>query len=128
MRDPRLHIAIDFDGVLYSFASGWQGARCINDPPTAEAIAWLRKLLEMENVFTIGIFSARVYRWGGRKAMKRWLFKHGLPWSDVQRITFWKKKPICHLLIDDRVICFDGRFPSPAVLTQFKPWHKKEVW
>lgn len=38
-------LSIDFDGVLHSYKSGWQGARNIPDPPVPDAIPWLRSLL-----------------------------------------------------------------------------------
>lgn len=39
-------IAVDFDGVLHSYISGWKGARNIPDPPTPGAIRWLSIMLE----------------------------------------------------------------------------------
>jgi hypothetical protein len=36
-------LCVDFDGVIHSYSSGWQGADIVNDPPTPGALAWLAK-------------------------------------------------------------------------------------
>ena len=38
-------LAIDFDGVLHSYSSGWKGSRNIPDPPVDGAIEWLNGLV-----------------------------------------------------------------------------------
>lgn len=64
-------LCLDFDGVLHSYSSGWKGARNIPDPPVKGALEFLVKSL---NHFTIAIYSSRSHQWGGRRAMKRWLY------------------------------------------------------
>ena len=66
-------LSLDFDGVLHSYRSGWKGATVIPDPPVPGAIPFL---LEAFPHFWITIFSSRSHRWGGRKAMRRWLKHH----------------------------------------------------
>jgi len=65
-------LCLDFDGVLHSYTSGWKGARNIPDPPVEGAMAFL---VESINHFQVCIYSSRSRYWGGRKAMKRWLYK-----------------------------------------------------
>lgn len=70
-------ISVDFDGVLHSYSSGWNGARNIPDPPVVGAIEWLVSMLPH---FEIVISSARSSQWGGRHAMKRWIRKSAAEW------------------------------------------------
>ena len=39
-------LALDFDGVLHSYTSGWQGADVISDPPVPGAIEFLMEAVE----------------------------------------------------------------------------------
>lgn len=123
--DNRRIIAIDFDGVLHSFTSGWTETCNITDPPTKGAIAWLTKLVHIYNVV---IFSARNEDVDAICAMKRWLFEHGMLWIDIDKLEFPTKKPACHLLIDDRCFCFKGKFPTVSEINNFMPWHGNGVW
>lgn len=120
-------IAVDFDGVLHSFASGWTGPKNIPDPPVEGAISWLETLLRKENLQVI-IFSARIFHWGGKRAMKKWLYRWGLTKWEISKIKFAYQKPACQFLLDDRVVCFRGTFPSMDEIENFKPWHGKGVW
>jgi len=130
-------LCLDFDGVLHSYKSGWQGPRNIPDPPVDGAIKWLNSLfveidqsfidyweIEYKSDFDVQIYSSRSQYWGGRKAMKRWLLKWGLSPYIIKLIRFPKKKPAAFLTIDDRAICFDGNFPSTETILNFKPWYK----
>lgn len=117
-------IAVDFDGVLYSFESGWTGDD-LPDPPVEGAIAWLIQLIYN---YDISIYSARNESPDTVAAMKRWLVKYGLLWVDVRKIDFPTKKPACNLLIDDRCFCFKGQFPTVDEIDNFVPWHGKGIW
>ena len=64
-------ICLDFDGVLHSYKSGWQGPRKVPDGPVPGAIDFLLDLLADD--WDVAIFSARSHQFGGRRAMKRWL-------------------------------------------------------
>lgn len=66
-------ICLDFDGVLHSYTSGWQGPRNIPDPPVPGALEFLVAALDEGPV---AIHSSRSGHWGGRRAMKRWLHRH----------------------------------------------------
>ena len=53
-------VLIDFDGVLHSYSSGWQGKQNIPDDPNPGAIQFLRDLLAEEDIEPI-IWTSRVY-------------------------------------------------------------------
>lgn len=129
-------ICVDFDGVIHSYTSGWQGIGVIADQPVDGAIDWLMEHLPMpdgiccmapkhEGVI-VQIYSSRSKSWRGRMAMKKWLIKHGLPACYITEgiLKFPVKKPAAFLTIDDRAICFDGVFPSEKEMMSFKPWNK----
>lgn len=79
-------LCLDFDGVIHSYESGWQGPRVIPDPPVPGALEFITKSLDD---FQVAIFSSRSGYWFGRRAMKRWLYEQfvdlGLP--DVMNNT-----------------------------------------
>ena len=66
-------LCLDFDGVLHSYSSGWQGPRTIPDSPVRGAIEFLAEAVQ---VFEVHIFSSRSSFWGGRKAMYKWIVMH----------------------------------------------------
>lgn len=128
MESDKTTIAVDFDGVLHSFSSGWTNPRDIPDLPVRGAIEWLIHLICFGHLFNVVIFSARIYHWGGERAMKKWLHKHGVTEYEIGKIRFVKKKPVCQFLLDDRVVCFKGEFPTDNDILDFKPWHGKGIW
>jgi len=148
-------LCLDFDGVLHSYKSGWQGARTISDNPVEGAIEFLVELIR-DNTFQIYVYSSRSKFIGGRRAMKSWIKKHfeklvmaetpdcvsfvcetafADPWAEevdfatkrlLNEIKFPLFKPPAFLTIDDRVMLFTGKFPSVVELKNFKPWHKTQ--
>lgn len=66
-------LCLDFDGVIHSYSSGWQGAAVISDPPVKDALQFIVKALDR---FDVHILSSRSHQWGGKRAMKRWLRQH----------------------------------------------------
>ena len=132
-------ICVDFDGVIHSYKSGWQGVATIPDDPVPGAIDWLMEHLPVPEALggcfapehtgpIVQIYSSRSKSIFGRWAMMRWLVKHGLPKSYISDgiLKFPTKKPAAFLTIDDRAICFDGTFPSAKEMMSFKPWNKRE--
>ena len=126
-------ICLDFDGVLHSYTSGWQGADTITDPPVDGAIEAIYKYLEAG--FTIAIFSARSNQDGGINAMRVWLREHdtrkGQTPDDQEdmpldyRVHFPKSKPSSKIYIDDRGFRFEGVFPdAETIKTLFTTWNK----
>lgn len=129
-------ICVDFDGVIHSYKSGWQGVDIIPDEPVEGAIEWIIEHLPVPEAVCamaaeykgpeVQIYSSRSKSWRGRRAMKKWLIKHGLHSSYISDgiLKFPTKKPAAFLTIDDRAICFSGTFPTKQEMLQFKPWNK----
>jgi hypothetical protein len=118
-------ICMDFDGVIHSYISGWEGADQINDPPVPGAISFLSYLVR-RTLYKVAIFSARAGQEGGIYAMKEWLLKHDLPVSVLSLIDFPTEKPPAFLTVDDRAICFDGDYETLFhKIDNFKVWYKK---
>ena len=148
MKKPAL--LLDFDGVIHSYSSGWQGVRNIPDPPVKDA---MRFIIEAQKYFQVCVYSARSGKFGGVLAMKKWLKRHlenyvlmedqmliePCPFNEdismSERVTndimgdikFPTKKPRAFLTIDDRALCFNGIFPKPEELLDFKPWYRGEM-
>ncbi len=121
---PRPLVSVDFDGVLHSYASGWEGAATIPDPPVPGAIAWL---VAVDERFDLAITSVRNAHPGGPAAMRAWLRAHGLPERVLSRIAFPASgvaDAAVHL--DDRAYRFEGRFPSFDELGALRPWWSEE--
>ena len=121
-------ICLDFDGVIHSYTSGWQGTDIIHDPPVYGAIDALHCYL---NNFTVAIFSARSTQPGGIEAMKRYLDKHDTLQGNIRlinKIAFPDHKPAAQVYIDDRAYRFDGIFLSPQQLRKlFTPWYNQGI-
>jgi len=130
-------ICVDFDGVIHSYKSGWKGVSEIPDDPVPGAIEWLMRHLPTPDAICamapeykgpeVQIYSSRSKSWFGRRAMKKWLVRHGLHPAYIREgiLKFPAKKPAAFLTIDDRAICFNGVFPTAEEMMKFKPWNKK---
>lgn len=133
-------LCLDFDGVIHSYTSGWQGPRTIPDAPVQGAILFLREFLEKfcdypeqwgcmvpPGKWELHIYSSRSRYLFARSAMKKWLVANGLEREWVQILKFPTRKPPAVLTIDDRAICFDGEFPPIPGILAFQPWTKGQV-
>lgn len=130
-------IAIDFDGVIHSYTSGWKGAHIIPDLPVPGAMAFLSYLADDGTPANAAIFSARARTWRGRRAIRAWLRKHaGGLWHEsmgtqgIESIPVTAKKPIASVYLDDRAVRFEGMFPelrheAIKAFAERKPWHKE---
>jgi len=114
-------LCLDFDGVIHSYKSGWQGAGVVADAPVPGAMEFIREAMHH---FRVAIFSSRSNQPGGITAMQNWLFQH-YNYAGFREIEWPLEKPAAFLTIDDRAITFDGKWPEPATLLEFKPWNKK---
>jgi len=127
-------ILIDFDGVLHSYTSGWQRIDVITDGPVEGAMEWLMLLMANDRFKPI-IYSSRSRSPKGIRAMKDaiidWLVLKKCCEEDLAcylvdcKLSFPREKPPAFLSIDDRAICFDGKFPSMEQMADFKPWYQK---
>ena len=120
----KLILSIDFDGVIHSYTSGWQGATVIPDPPVFGAVSFIGNAVKF---FDVQIFSSRSNHQGGIEAMKAW-FNLYFPEETVAQLSFPTVKPPAVVGLDDRVITFGGpdKWPSMQQLRDFKPWNKRD--
>lgn len=122
---PRWTVAVDFDGVLHSYVSGWQGADVIPDPPVDGAIDWLHDLLEH---FDVVVLTTRAREEGGVMAVTLWLASNGLGVVGAERnlvgsVVVTAEKVPALVYIDDRAFRFRGRFPDVQHIRHgLKPW------
>jgi hypothetical protein len=124
-------VSIDFDGVIHSYKSGWQGADDIPDEPVFKitqrterkytSIDWLTELVNSDTM-NVAIFSSRNNQEGGIKAMQSFLLFHGMEYETLMKIAFPEHKPPSHVLIDDRCLRFEGEFFSVDQILKFTPW------
>lgn len=128
-------LCLDFDGVIHSYTSGWEGPTIIPDPPVPGAVAFIKAAIE---VFRVSIFSSRSHQPGGLAAMQDWL-KHQMiidwgeptiPATELRRVLElidWPlNKPPATVSLDDRALTFDGDWPDLEELANFKPWNRKD--
>ena len=111
-------VVFDFDGVIHSYTSGWQGTDAIPDPPVPgikEAIDEIRAA-----GYEVVVVSTRCADTKGQGAVRAWLLDHGIEVDAVKM-----EKPPAIVYIDDRAICFDGK-PETLLgrIQAFKPWNK----
>lgn len=135
---PKL-IALDFDGVLNSYASGWQADGSIPDAPVPGAMRFLEQL-HADARYATAIFSLRNTQPGGVLAMQDWLREHlaryhlqhhyrpRTMWAHaveiVNAISFPQTKPRAWVFIDDRGWRFEGTFPTLDTLETLERWSK----
>lgn len=113
-----MRIAVDFDGVINSYKSGWTSD--LPDPPVDGAFKFLRTLLDAKH--TVYIFSARLEHYGHFVTMHNWFVEWGF--TDVGDLHLTYTKPIADVYIDDRAWRFEGVFPSITELAALQPWWK----
>lgn len=128
-RVPRPILCLDFDGVIHSYTSPWEGADIIPDPPVPGALEFIHEALQ---TFRVAVFSSRSGQAGGIPAMKGWLNLHarrmGLGFADaswLEALEFPREKPPAMVTLDDRALTFTGEWPKVAELLKFKPWNRR---
>ena len=114
-------VVFDFDGVIHSYTSGWQGSDAATPPVSGikEAIDHIRAA-----GYRVVVVSTRCRSVEGQYAIARWLRENGI---EVDNITSEKPPAVCY--VDDRAITFDGH-PETLLerIVNFQPWYqfKKE--
>ena len=112
-------VVFDFDGVIHSYSSGWQGETVIPDPPVPGIKEAISDIMEEYRVVVV---STRCATEEGKEAIEAWLHKYGI---EVDEVTKEKPPAICY--IDDRAICFDGNAASlKGKIENFEPWYRKQ--
>lgn len=117
-------LLLDFDGVIHSYTSGWIQHNVIPDDPVPGAFDFIEDAL---GYFKVCIYSSRSREAMGIEAMRSWFLQHGLHMRTIVQLEFPTEKPAAFLTIDDRCICFQGTFPNPASLTQFRTWQQRRL-
>lgn len=124
-------ISIDFDGVLNSYVSGWTGAADCLDAPVPGAMKFLADLVA-DDRFDAVVYSSRCASEEGVAAIRQWLDRHLVEALGEHagryvgnRVRVASSKPPAFVSLDDRVICFDGTWPTLDAVAAFVPWNKK---
>ena len=110
-------VVFDFDGVIHSYTSGWQGAETIADPP----VTGIREVIEkLRHDYIVAIVSTRCATVKGIEAITEWL-----NCNQIEVDLILKEKPPAIVYIDDRAICFDGNCSTlKQRIDTFKPWNE----
>lgn len=117
-------IAIDFDGVLHSYETGWHKDTILPaDAPVAGAQRFIKWLVEAG--YEVVIFSTRAETKILKEGMKLWLEEHDFPYLDKIQIT--DRKPKALIYIDDRAFRFNGSFVEAQKYVELnpRPWNKQ---
>lgn len=114
-------VVFDFDGVIHSYTSGWQGEDTIPDPPVTGIREALKEIHDAG--YEVVVVSTRCATIKGHGAIEAWLYDNGLR-EYIDKVC--KEKPPAVAYIDDRAICFDGH-PETLLkkIQNFLPWYKK---
>ncbi len=94
-------LSIDFDGVLHSYSSGWQGHGSIIDDPVPGAVDACQRFVEAG--WKLYVHTSR----SQLDPVRIWLHGHQFPLMILTRI-----KPIAIAYIDDRAVRFEGDWES----------------
>lgn len=96
-------VVFDFDGVIHSYTSGWQGEGNIPDPPVQGIREALKEIHDAG--YEVIVVSTRCATIRGFGAIEAWLYDNGLR-EYIDKVC--REKPPAIAYIDDRAICFDG--------------------
>ena len=110
-------LCFDFDGVIHSYMSGWNGYTNADDKPV-EGIKEALNILKEE--YEIVIYSSRCKYKEGIACIKNYMKKYNLFYDSIS-----DKKRIAWLTIVDRAICFDGNTDNLMKnIKNFKSWNR----
>lgn len=111
-------VVFDFDGVIHSYKSGWQGVAVISDPVVPGIQAAINNL--RMGGYEVIVVSTRCASPEGMGAVKRYLRDNHIVVDDVMAT---KPPAVCY--VDDRAICFDGdAIGLIDKIKAFKPWYQ----
>lgn len=111
-------VSFDFDGVIPSYTSGWQGAEVIPDP-IVPGIDKVIRDLRAQGYYVV-VSTTRCNSSAARKAIREYLEANNI---EVDGITSIKEPCLVH--IDDRAICFTGQTDGLVEqIKNFKPYNR----
>lgn len=114
-------LAIDLDGTINSFTSGFTSPTDLPDAPVPGAQAFCAKALETFEVMVVG---PRTGDPAGVDAIRAWLQKHNFP-EEIFIIEDGVYPP-AFLTLSARAQTFTGTFPEePKKMLAFRPWYVK---
>jgi hypothetical protein len=118
-------VAVDFDGVINSYISGWEGST-ETDAPVLSAAESLKTFYERG--YKVIIFSTRANTQEGIDTIREYLRKHTENNELADTIEITNQKPIADMYIDDRAIPFNGDWEETLKrIEEFKPWTEKSL-
>src|SRR4051794_34872325 len=88
-------VAVDFDGVIHSYTSGWTG-EIPTDPPEPGSLEFINNLFD--EGYAVVIYTTRAKTPEGHIGVQEWLINNGFPWRGI-RIT--DLKPLAIAYVDD---------------------------
>jgi len=110
-------VCFDFDGVIHSYTSGWQGEAAANDPPVPGIVQAIRDIREAG--YKVVVHSTRCKSCQGLLTVNRYLRDNGIQVDGCSA-----EKPPAVVYIDDRAICFDGDAVGLLEkINTFSPWN-----
>lgn len=122
MEDRQLILAVDFDGVINSYSSGFKGLQNIPDLPVPRCKEFIDKL-HQENYY-IMIFSARASNMLGKKAIQKYLKDHQIYFDEI---FMGFAKPFADVYLDDKAVTFQGDWEQAYhQIKNFKNWNEKD--
>lgn len=96
-------VALDFDGVIHSYRSGWTGPVPL-DPPEPGALEFVNALLDQGA--KVVIVTTRAAELEGQLGTTDWLRYHGFPTGQL-RVTNEKVPAIAY--VDDRAVAYPAQ-------------------
>ncbi|MDR1232158.1 MAG: hypothetical protein LBK61_12265 [Spirochaetaceae bacterium] len=118
--DRKKTVAVDFDGVINSYKSGWKGPTETDEPVVGAAHA-LRELFELGH--KIIVFSTRANTPEGEKTIRDYIMEITETPEIYNSIEITDRKPVADVYIDDRAIPFAGDWKEILKqIDEFKPW------
>lgn len=113
-------VVFDFDGVIHSYTSGWQGVEVTADP----VVPGIKDVIDSlrQAGYEVVVVSTRCVLPIGMEAVRRYLRDNHIVVDEVM-----KEKPSAICYIDDRAICFDGH-PETLLdkIRSFHPWNSAQ--
>ncbi len=109
-------LCFDFDGVIHSYTSGWQGVNVANDLPVKGIKETIDNLIDKG--YEIIIYSSRCSNPNGRCCIADYCCKYNINYNDITAT-----KPAAYLTIDDRCINFNGNtYGLIDKIEKFRSW------